>query len=189
MKTIIGRKDKADFPELFLKNISLKVDTGAYTSTIHCHHITEIVIDEEKFVEFQLLDPSHSKFWTNKGKYRITRYFFMDNNIRLFKKFQTIYHKYLPRRKFLKDIKPYKGSQWWTITSECANYILEFTRKYPKFIKFFKHTLLPDEIFFHTIIYNSLFSKSVINNNLRYINWNKIYAIISNFNYPYKRFK
>lgn len=36
---IIGRIDKADFPELNLQNINLKVDTGAYTSTIHCHDI------------------------------------------------------------------------------------------------------------------------------------------------------
>lgn len=68
MKTTIGRKDKADFPELFLTNISLKVDTGAYTSTIHCHHITEVVIDEERYVEFQLLDPSHLKFKDEKFK-------------------------------------------------------------------------------------------------------------------------
>ncbi len=66
MKITIGRKDKADFPELFLKNISLKVDTGAYTSTIHCHHIKEIIIDDITYVEFELLDPSHSKFKDKK---------------------------------------------------------------------------------------------------------------------------
>ena len=59
---IIGRIDKADFPELFLSNINIKVDTGAYTSTIHSHHIKEIVIDGEKHIEFQLLDPTHSKY-------------------------------------------------------------------------------------------------------------------------------
>lgn len=40
-KTIIGRFDKADFPDLHLNDISVKVDTGAYTSSIHCANIKE----------------------------------------------------------------------------------------------------------------------------------------------------
>lgn len=36
---VIGRRDKVDFPELGLKNIDVKVDTGAFTSSIHCHDI------------------------------------------------------------------------------------------------------------------------------------------------------
>jgi hypothetical protein len=72
LNTIIGRVDKADFPELSLTNISLKVDTGAYTSSIHCHDINEVVIDNEKYIEFQLLDPSHLKF--NNKKFKTKRY-------------------------------------------------------------------------------------------------------------------
>jgi len=68
MKITIGRKDRADFPELFLNDIHLKVDSGAYTSTIHCHHIREINIANEKFIEFQLLDPSHTKYREEKFK-------------------------------------------------------------------------------------------------------------------------
>lgn len=60
--TIIGRADKADFPELNLRNISLKVDTGAYTSSIHCHDIEEVVVDGFKQIKFKLLDPSHKKY-------------------------------------------------------------------------------------------------------------------------------
>ncbi|MBZ9779719.1 RimK/LysX family protein [Psychroflexus sp. CAK8W] len=40
-KKIIGRLDKANFPELNLKDISIKIDTGAYTSSIHCENIEE----------------------------------------------------------------------------------------------------------------------------------------------------
>ncbi|WP_073148966.1 ATP-dependent zinc protease family protein [Mesonia phycicola] len=40
-KKIIGRVDKADFPELNLKDIAIKIDTGAYTSSIHCDDIHE----------------------------------------------------------------------------------------------------------------------------------------------------
>jgi len=41
-KRIIGRFDKADFPLLNLENIAIKIDTGAYTSSIHCDNIQEI---------------------------------------------------------------------------------------------------------------------------------------------------
>lgn len=41
-KKIIGRVDKIDFPKLGLYNIDVKIDTGAYTSAIHC---SEIIIE------------------------------------------------------------------------------------------------------------------------------------------------
>lgn len=40
-KKIIGRIDKVDFPTLDLFDINIKVDTGAYTSSIHCHKYYE----------------------------------------------------------------------------------------------------------------------------------------------------
>jgi hypothetical protein len=68
----IGRIDKADFPKLNLKNISLKVDTGAYTSSIHSHEIKEIEINNEKYIEFSILDPTHKKY--NNKIYRTNKY-------------------------------------------------------------------------------------------------------------------
>ena len=59
---IIGRIDKGDFPELKLQNISIKVDTGAYTSSIHSHEIKEVEFNEKTHIEFKLLDPSHLKY-------------------------------------------------------------------------------------------------------------------------------
>ena len=41
-KKVIGRIDKADFPTLDLFDIDIKIDTGAYTSSIHCYKVTEI---------------------------------------------------------------------------------------------------------------------------------------------------
>jgi hypothetical protein len=65
MKTIIGRIDKADFPELYLVDIDLKIDSGAYTSSIHCSDISEIEVDGANFIKFTLLDPEH-EFYNNK---------------------------------------------------------------------------------------------------------------------------
>lgn len=39
MKKIIGRRDHADFPDLSLEDVPVKIDTGAYTSSIHCEDL------------------------------------------------------------------------------------------------------------------------------------------------------
>jgi hypothetical protein len=59
MKTTIGRVDKADFLELSLIEIDVKIDSGAYTSSIHCANIEEINVNGEKIIKFTLLDPEH----------------------------------------------------------------------------------------------------------------------------------
>jgi len=61
-KIVIGRKDKGDFPELQLENIDLKIDTGAYTSAIHCRNIEVKEIDGQPILTFILLDPSHPQY-------------------------------------------------------------------------------------------------------------------------------
>lgn len=38
-KKTIGRTDKLDLPELGLEKVQAKIDTGAYTSAIHCSKI------------------------------------------------------------------------------------------------------------------------------------------------------
>jgi len=92
---IIGRKDKADFPELHLVNIDIKIDTGAYTSTIHSHDIREVDIDEEKYIEFQLLDPSHPNysdeiFKTKRFVKKKVKNSFGESELRFFVKTQII---------------------------------------------------------------------------------------------------
>lgn len=54
-KKTIGRTDKVDFPELGFENIDVKVDTGAYTSSIHCHSIVE----EEHRIVCTFFDSKH----------------------------------------------------------------------------------------------------------------------------------
>ena len=61
-KITIGRKDKADFPALGLKGMDIKMDTGAYTSAIHCHKIEKREKEGKEVLVFSLLDPSHSQY-------------------------------------------------------------------------------------------------------------------------------
>ncbi|HTH55327.1 MAG TPA: RimK/LysX family protein [Cyclobacteriaceae bacterium] len=57
MKTL-GRSDRVDLPGLGLENIHAKIDTGAYTCSLHCS-TTEVVNGKLQFV---LLDEEHPEF-------------------------------------------------------------------------------------------------------------------------------
>lgn len=59
---IIGRLERIDFPEWDLFDIDAKIDTGAYTSSLHCHHIEPFSKKGRSFVRFNLLDPSHTTY-------------------------------------------------------------------------------------------------------------------------------
>lgn len=57
MKTL-GRSDRVDLPGLGLSDIHAKIDTGAYTSCLHCSRAE--VVDGK--LEFVLLDEEHPEF-------------------------------------------------------------------------------------------------------------------------------
>ncbi len=64
-KLIIGRLEKIDFPEFSISNLDAKIDTGAYTSSLHCHHIEPIESNGDNWVQFILLDPNHPEYEEN----------------------------------------------------------------------------------------------------------------------------
>lgn len=66
---VIGRRDKVDFPRMRLYDVDAKIDTGAYTSAIHCHNIKIKEKDGQKYVTFNLLDPTHSDY--NEKRFRV----------------------------------------------------------------------------------------------------------------------
>lgn len=67
-KKIIGRTDRADFPELGLQDIAIKIDTGAYTSSIHCDKI----IEEDGKLTCLFMDIEHPFY--DKKKFTFTDY-------------------------------------------------------------------------------------------------------------------
>ncbi|MBC6368412.1 RimK/LysX family protein [Algoriphagus sp. AK58] len=59
---LIGRKEKITLPELGLNLVWAKIDTGAYTSSLHAEEIREEEMDGKKVLKFQILMPKHQKF-------------------------------------------------------------------------------------------------------------------------------
>lgn len=61
-KTVVGRREKVDFPELGLSQIDAKIDTGAYSTAIHAHKIWLEEVDGEEVLNFELLDPENPQY-------------------------------------------------------------------------------------------------------------------------------
>lgn len=62
MKKLIGRRERITLPEWGLKNVTGKIDTGAYTSSIHCEYAEEKEEDGKNVLYFKVLDPSDKKY-------------------------------------------------------------------------------------------------------------------------------
>jgi len=58
-RKIIGRRELVNFPDLNLTNVEAKIDTGAYTSSIHCKEVKRFQKEGMDYVSFVLLDPGH----------------------------------------------------------------------------------------------------------------------------------
>jgi hypothetical protein len=112
------------------------------------------------------------KWWSHARK-RLELYHFTDLNFKGKYFIQSIINKILPKRTYPLDMLFYGSSDasWWTITSECALYMVNFMDNDKKLRNFLKYTWGADEFVVTTIIMNSPFKDRVVNNNLRLITW------------------
>jgi len=102
---------------------------------------------------------------------RIHKYHFTDKAFKGRYLLQRIINS-IVKRKPPTDLRFYgTSSTFWTLTPECAYYVMEYIEARPKFERFLKFTWGSDEFIFQTIIMNSHWKEQVHNNNYRYIDW------------------
>ncbi len=71
-KKTIGRVEAISFPDFHLHNVLAKIDTGAYTSTIHCYRIKERKQNGLRYLHIKFLDHRHPDY--NKQGQNIYNY-------------------------------------------------------------------------------------------------------------------
>ena len=65
---VIGRVETVAFPELNLPKLEAKIDTGAYSTALHCHKIWLEEEDGQQVLHFDLLDPGHVDYTEGVAK-------------------------------------------------------------------------------------------------------------------------
>ena len=71
-KITIGYIDHLELPEFGINRIPCKIDTGAYTSTLHCSDVQLKQENGQTFLCFRLYDPKFGI--TNKSEFRFSEY-------------------------------------------------------------------------------------------------------------------
>ncbi len=70
-------------------------------------------------------------------------------------------HRLLPKRRLPLGMIPYGGSQWWMLTADAVDYVLDHVRAHPSIPRFFQFAHSPDELTFQTILMNSPFRDTI----------------------------
>lgn len=104
-------------------------------------------------------------FLNEAGKYR--------REGRLWTEFLLLFwSRVLPnRRKIPEGFDIYGGKTWFTITNDCARYVVNAHKTNKVMRNFFKYTLIPDEMYILTILLNSPYKDKCVNDYLREIEW------------------
>lgn len=61
-KKILGRKDLVSFPGFELENVPVKIDSGAYSSSMHCQSIEVVEFGEKEQLRVVFLDSGISGY-------------------------------------------------------------------------------------------------------------------------------
>jgi len=74
-------------------------------------------------------------------------------------------------RNFPRGFHPFGGAQFWCLSGKHVQYIYDFARANPPFVRFFHHVGVPDEIFFQTVLGNSPSATELRNQSLTFVEW------------------
>jgi hypothetical protein len=114
---------------------------------------------------FMLFDLLPTEWWSPRGGLDRIEY----AHLRFYD-----HHARVPvKRSFPKDLKPYGGGAYWSLSHDAVEYVSRFVRDRPDVVRFFKQVDIPDEIFFQTIVLNSPLAETIVNDHLRYIDWTR----------------
>jgi hypothetical protein len=83
------------------------------------------------------------------------------------------YRWLMPKRRYMEGMIPYGGLEWWMLSYGCVAYVLRFLRENPRFVRFYRYTHSPDEMFFQSIILNSEWAGRVQNFDA-YMEWRSV---------------
>ena len=120
----------------------------------------------KEFMLYRYFDTEWQEAISRVTKYHFTDYTFPGKTI-----IEKTMNLLLPDRKWPLDLRLCGKETFWTLSPECAFYMVDFIDADEKLRKFLRLTWGSDEFIYHTIILGSRFKDRVVNKNYRYIHW------------------
>ena len=131
------------YPNSFIEFDTLANETGSFLCRIEQFHIFQDIIGRNIGLNFSLLHKLETILLIIQKKLGVKR---------------------------KQYIKAYKGTNWFSITHDIAQYVINQEKKNKKQ---FYYSICADEVFLHSIIMNSPYVDDIINDSLREIDWNR----------------
>ena len=102
---------------------------------------------------------------------RVTQYHLINYNFPGMYKVEKLINKLLPQRSLPNDMAAVGRSQWFTMSADCAAYVVDYLSRPSAVRNFFKLSWAPDEMIFQTVLFNSPHKECMVNDNLLYVDW------------------
>jgi len=111
---------------------------------------------------------AYDEEWSASIPEKINKHYLVDYNFKGKPFAEKLFNKVWGKPEIPKMLKFVGKSAYWTITPNCATYILAYIERL-ELESFLKYTLGSDEFIFQSIIMNSPYHEEVVNNNYRYM--------------------
>ena len=99
------------------------------------------------------------------AQHRVEKYFLGGMKIVFKFRIQKFLNFLNIKRNIPKNIKLYGYSTFWTLSLDCALYIVKYMENNPSLERYFKYTFGSDELIYQTVIMNCKYKNEVVNNN------------------------
>lgn len=113
-------------------------------------------LDRNKGMEFIENWPADTVKWVasdkQRGRYLYRHPISSKKSTYIFSLFYQFQRLLGLKRPFVNGYTPYIGSQWWALTWDSCQKVLELARNDRKIKRFFKGVHVPDELFFQTLV-------------------------------------
>lgn len=111
--------------------------------------------------------------WWQHATRRIEQYHTVYYRFRFQYVLEGLLNKLLPKRRFPLPFALYGGTYgtWWTMSRECAEYLVAFLDQNNRLQRFSRYTWGADEFIISTILLNSPLKDTIVNDCYRYIDW------------------
>ncbi len=120
----------------------------------------------KQFIEYKDFETD----WT-EAQSRVERFHFANLKVPGKYRLEALINYFTQKRKIPGNLHMYGVSTFWTLSPDCARYVVDYVEEKKALKRFLEYTWGSDEFIFQTVLMNSHYQNSIVNNNYRYVDW------------------